>query len=77
MGHGRKGFCDIIKSAEHEIAEAGSSQEADSCYEAGNGRVQVALIEHLGGVGVLQHRSTVSVACHTTQTCDSLNSLVE
>ena len=68
MGHGRNGLCDIIKSAVHGIAEAKSSQEADSCYEAGNGRVQVALIEHLGGVGVLQHNSTVSVACHTTQT---------
>ena len=65
----------MIKSAKHRIAEAGSSQEADSCYEGGNGRVQVAFIEHLRGVGVLQHSSIVSVACQTTQAFDCLKLL--
>lgn len=65
----------MIKSARHRIAEAGSSQEADSCYEAGNGGVQVAFIEHLRGVRILQHSSTVSVACHTTQAFDCLKML--
>ena len=56
-------------------AEAGSSQEAYSCYEVGNGRVQVAFIEHLRGIGDLQHSTIASVACHTTQAYDCLNFL--